>query len=117
MHAVVPYSGILSRALNVAAKKYATNFHEYRVVAKINFAGTNLLMLTVSRKGEMTSVFRLDSCVRGYHIYGESWTAVFGEMLCTDRELHNVVDRYAVAVTKATIVTVKKNFYDHTCAL
>jgi len=58
-------------------------------------------MLTVSRKGEMTSVFRLDSCVRGYHIYGESWTAVFGEMLCTDRELHNVVDRYAVAVTKA----------------
>ena len=49
----------------------------------------------------MTSAFRLNSCVRGYHVYYETWTAVFGEILCTERELHNVVDRYAVAVTKA----------------
>jgi len=49
----------------------------------------------------MTSVFHLNSCVRGYHIHNETRTAVFGETLCTGRELHNVVDRYAVAVTKA----------------
>ena len=32
----------------------------------------------------------LDSCIRGYHVYNEIWTAVLGEVLITDRELHNV---------------------------
>ena len=46
-----------------------------------------------------TMEFRMDSCIRGYHVYKEVWTAVFGE-LYTEREFGNVVDRYAVTVMK-----------------
>ena len=42
----------------------------------------------------------MDSCIRGYHVYKEVWTAVFGEELYTEREFGNVVDRYAVTVMK-----------------
>ena len=42
----------------------------------------------------------MDSCVCNYHIYDEIWTAVLGEILITERELHNMADRYAVAVKK-----------------
>ena len=56
----------------------------------------------------------MDSCVRGYHVYDEIWTAVLGEVLITERELHNVADRYAVAVKKHSGETVghlpKKTF-------
>ena len=48
----------------------------------------------------------MDSCVRGYHVYDEIWTAVLGEVLITERELHNVADRYAVAVKKHSGETV-----------
>ena len=40
------------------------------------------------------------SCIHGYHVYGEKWTAVLGEELNCEREIGNVVDRYAVAVKK-----------------
>ena len=43
---------------------------------------------------------RISSCVRGYHIYKEKWTAVIGEVLCCARETGNVLDRYAVGVLK-----------------
>ena len=39
-------------------------------------------------------------CIRGYHVYGITWTAVLGEQLLCDREPANVVDRYAVAAKK-----------------
>ena len=38
------------------------------------------------------------SCVRGYHVYGEDWIAVLGEYLSCEREIGNVVNRYAVAI-------------------
>ena len=50
--------------------------------------------------------FRVQSCVRGFHVYGEHWTAFVGEELTCQREIGNVVDRYAVAVEKATGETV-----------
>ena len=50
--------------------------------------------------------FRVQSCVRGFHVYGEHWTAFVGEELTFQREIGNVVDRYAVAVEKATGETV-----------
>ena len=53
-----------------------------------------------------TMEFRMDSCIRGYHVYEEIWTAVFGEQLYTEREIGNVVDRYAVAVKKDSGETV-----------
>ena len=50
--------------------------------------------------------FRSQSCIRGYHVYGERWTALLGEELTCEREIGNVVDRYAVAVKKDTGETV-----------
>ena len=40
------------------------------------------------------------SCIHGYHVYGENWTAVLGEELNCEKEIGNVVDQYAVAVKK-----------------
>ena len=40
------------------------------------------------------------SCIRGYHVYKEVWTADFGEELYTELELGNVVDRYTIAMKK-----------------
>ena len=42
-------------------------------------------------------------CVRGYHVYKEIWEVATGEVLICKRELHNVRDRYAVAVKKSGI--------------
>ena len=39
--------------------------------------------------------WRQDSCIHGYHVCNEIWTAVLGEVLITERELHNMGDRYA----------------------
>ena len=50
--------------------------------------------------------FRVQSCVRGYHVYEECWAAFLGEELTCQREIGNVVDRYAVAVKKDTGETV-----------
>ena len=47
-----------------------------------------------------------DSCICGYHVYNEIWTAVFWEVLITERELHNVAYHYAVAVKKHSGETV-----------
>ena len=46
--------------------------------------------------------FHLQSCVRGYHVYGEHWSAFLGEELTCQREIGNVLDRYAIAVKKDT---------------
>ena len=40
------------------------------------------------------------SHICGYHVYGENQTAVLGEELNCEREIGNVVDRYAVAIKK-----------------
>ena len=50
--------------------------------------------------------FPIQLCIRDFHIYGEHWTAFVGEELTCQRERGNVVDRYAVAVEKATGETV-----------
>ena len=48
----------------------------------------------------------VSSCIRGYHIYGETQTAVMGEQLLCEREVRNVVDRYAISVKKDSGITV-----------
>ena len=40
------------------------------------------------------------SCICGYHIYQEIWTAAVGETLVCERETNNNQDRYAVAVKR-----------------
>ena len=39
-------------------------------------------------------------CIRGYHVYKEIWEPVAGEVLMCEREPHNSLDQYAVAVKK-----------------
>ena len=39
-------------------------------------------------------------CIRGYHVYEETWEATCGEVLVCERDIRNVEDRYAVAVKK-----------------
>ena len=46
--------------------------------------------------------FHFQSCVRGYHEYGEQWTTFLGEQLTCP----NVMDQYAVSVKKDSSETV-----------
>ena len=40
----------------------------------------------------------MDSFIKGYHVYKDSWTPKTGEKLSTEREPENPVDKYAVCV-------------------
>ena len=48
--------------------------------------------------------FGRDCCIRGYHVYKETWRAAIGEELECDREPGNSCDRYAVAVKRSGVV-------------
>ena len=48
----------------------------------------------------MSHAYTIQSKIRGYHVYGKHWTTVLGEQLASEREIGNMVDRYAVAVKK-----------------
>ena len=48
----------------------------------------------------VTTDFDVDSFVKGYHEYKSIWTRKIGEMLLTEREPGNMVDKYAVCVKK-----------------
>ena len=49
----------------------------------------------------MAESFRIESVVRGHHVYKAVWAPLLGEQLETERELDNEHDRFAVAVIKA----------------
>ena len=42
----------------------------------------------------------LDSCIRGYHVYQDTWLATDGETLDCVREFYNRSDPFSVAVKK-----------------
>ena len=44
--------------------------------------------------------YERECCVRGYHVYKDTWEAAIGEQLECVREQSNAVDWYAVAVLK-----------------
>ena len=46
------------------------------------------------------ATFTMESCVRGYHVYGERWIPVVGEVLGCTGEPGNRKVSYAVAVCK-----------------
>ena len=48
----------------------------------------------------VTTNFYVDSLVKGYHEYKSIWTPKIGEILSTEREPGNLVDKYAVCVKK-----------------
>jgi len=44
--------------------------------------------------------FTFDSAVRGYHVYQDVWKPAAGEKLHAEQEFDNVMDKFAVKVTK-----------------
>ena len=46
---------------------------------------------------------RRESCIRGHHIYKEIRNPCLGEVLRCERDPHNVVDQYSVAVKKGVV--------------
>ena len=45
----------------------------------------------------------MESCVRGFHVYGERWIPIIEEVLGCTREPRNHKDSYAVAVCKDSV--------------
>ena len=54
----------------------------------------------------MEAVFTLDSCIRGYHVYMDVWTATLGSNLTCQNEFGNIFDPHAVAMVTASNITV-----------
>ena len=46
-------------------------------------------------------LYEVDSCVRGFHVYQDTWTPLVGEELHCERE-ENIHDHYAVVVKKGS---------------
>ena len=46
---------------------------------------------------------KLNSCVRGYHVYKENWTAGIGKVLSCARNRGNREDPYAVAIEPSLV--------------
>ena len=57
--------------------------------------------MTTSSTTSAVDEFETSSCVRGYHVYQDTWTPVIGEQLVCRREDSNPRNRCAVAVVKA----------------
>ena len=50
--------------------------------------------------------FSIHSVVRGHHVYKKVWTPYVGEMLALQREIGNMHDWFAVAVTAQPAATI-----------
>ena len=48
----------------------------------------------------MATTFRIESTVRGHHVYKAAWYPYIGEELPVQREVNNIHDDFAVAVSK-----------------
>ena len=48
----------------------------------------------------MATTFRIESTVRGHHVYNAAWSPYIGEELPVQREVNNIHDDFAVAVLK-----------------
>ena len=49
-------------------------------------------------------VLEFDSFIRGYHAYKDMWEPALGDVLRLEREITNVKDKFAVAVTHGSTV-------------
>ena len=64
-----------------------------------------MLLCGASMDTEMDT-FRLDSVVRGHHVYKNIWSSMLGEELQCICEMGNVHDLYAVGIVKTGTGTV-----------
>ena len=62
----------------------------------------DLVLMVVNNKEPMEIIlltyFEIESTVKGFHVYRNSWEPVIGDVLETCMEPQNEVDKYAVAV-------------------
>ena len=49
---------------------------------------------------------KIQSCIRGFHVYKEVWTPVMKEILTCSRESKNLHDPFAVKVFKSEIIAI-----------
>lgn len=47
---------------------------------------------------------KVETVIRGYHVYKEIWTTTLGKVLTCRQETDNFHDRFAVAVLKGSVV-------------
>ena len=71
---------------------YASAMYAIRTLPKLMFAFHYQLT--------MATTFRIESTVRGHHVYKAAWSPYIGEELPVQREVNNIHDDFAVAVLK-----------------
>ena len=71
---------------------YASAMYAIRTLPKLMFA-FHYQLTTVT-------TFRIESTVRGHHVYKAAWSPYIGEELPVQREVNNIHDDFAVAVLK-----------------
>ena len=62
----------------------------------------------------VTTNFDADLFVKGYHEYKSIWTPKIGEIVSTEREPGNVMDKYAVCVKKENEIVGKNGKFAKT---
>ena len=55
------------------------------------------LVSTISPPPQKKKDFRIESTVRGHHVYKAAWSPYIGEELPVQREVNNIHDDFAVA--------------------
>ena len=50
------------------------------------------------------------SCIRGYHVNKDVWTAAVGETLVCEREPENAIDRYIYSSKKFSYIKFETKF-------
>lgn len=70
--------------------------------------GMDMLIQVMLKQEEFPLVivksFEMDCFVKSYHVYKSIWTPVIGEILTSERESGNIIDKYAVCVKKDNII-------------
>ena len=59
---------------------------------------------TAVARAFVMAVHTAESTIRDFHVYGDRWSPVIGEVLVCERESGNAEDVYAVAVLQSTSV-------------
>ena len=64
----------------------------------VHFQSSCLTQL--QKHSTQNSCYRIESTVRGHHVYKASWSPYIGEVLPVQREVNSIHDYFAVAVLK-----------------
>ena len=86
-------------------EKKSTDFNFMEAYAiKARFTCTRTHGLSAETATISDDNFKLESCIRGHHIYKDVWTPVMNEELSCRREEGNYFDSYAVAFIKFGVI-------------